>query len=110
MMSKNLKPDPATATGAGTLESVIGSQAITIAVKITGGPSAVTVDIEGSIGVKGDGDSGVLATHIMTAAELTAGFAMFHIAGKPADWINYNVITLTGGTAPTVAIRVKSVE
>ena len=74
----------------------------TFSIDITGAPSAVSVDIEGSIAGSG---AFTLATHAMTAGELTATTAGFHITGKPVSMLRYN-ITITGGTSPTATIRV----
>ena len=101
-MSKYLMLDAATATGAG---SAIGfkqmQENVTFQVDITGAPTAVTVDIEGSV----DGTPAAqLAQHAMTAGELTATTAIFHISGKPVGNVQANVTALTGGTSPTVTV------
>jgi len=95
--------DAATATGAGNASSqqrLISDSSYTIG--ITGAPSAVTVDIEGSF----DGVTFFqLAQHVMTAGELTATKAMFHISGKPVLFFQANLITLTAGSSPTVTVK-----
>ncbi len=72
----------------------------TVSVSITGAPSAVTIDIEGTI------DDGAtwhqLVQHPFSAGELTATTVMFHFTNKVVDKIRHNLTTLTGGTAPTV--------
>lgn len=92
----------AVATGEGgalSQQRLISDSSYTIG--ITGAPSAVTVDIEGSF----DGETFFqIAQHVMTAGELTATKAMFHIAGKPVMFIRANLTTLTGGTSPTVTV------
>ena len=94
--------DAAVATGAGGAHSqqrLISDSSYTV--NITGAPSAVTVDIEGSF----DGETFFqIAQHAMTAGELTATKAMFHIAGKPVMFIRVNLTTLTAGTSPTVTV------
>lgn len=92
--------DAATATGAGEANSnhkFFSDSSYTV--ETVGSPSAVTVDIEGSL----DGETFYqIGRHIFTAAEITAGKAMFHIAGKPVIFSQANLITLTGGTSVTV--------
>ena len=108
-MSEVLTPNPAIATGKGDSASVLGSRSIAVLIEITGAPTAVTVDIEGGIAQKGDTTKVIqLAQHVMSAGELTAGFAMFFILDKPVSWINYNVINLVGGVSPTVKVSFKA--
>lgn len=72
-----------------------------VQIKITGAPTAVTVDLEGSL----DGTIWVsLASHIMSAAELTATQALFHVVDKPTRRVRANVKTLTAGSTPTVTV------
>ncbi len=74
----------------------------TVQVTITGAPSAVTVDLEGSL----DGETFfVLSTHPFTGGELTATAAMFHTVDKPVTYIRLNLLTLTAGTSPTVTAK-----
>lgn len=72
----------------------------TVQATITGAPTAVTIALEASL------DNGVswnaLGTYAFVAADLTAGFAMFHVVNKPAELVRLNLTVLTGGTAPTV--------
>lgn len=92
--------DAAAATGPSTTYANGLSDAQSAQFNITGGPTAVTVTIEGSL------DQGVtwdaIATHAFTAGELSAGVASISIADKPRDLIRHNLTVLTGGTAPTV--------
>lgn len=68
-------------------------------VDITGGPSAVTVILEGSI----DGnDFGIISTHAFSAADLTNTTAIFFDLDSPLLHIRLNLTVLSGGTAPTV--------
>ncbi len=95
-----------TATGAGAgstassgLDKVIKDH--TIQATITGAPTAVTVDLEGSL----DGTTWfILDSHVFTAGELTATAAIVHILGAPVRHIRGNLTVLTGGTAPTVTM------
>jgi len=92
--------DAVTATGAGTTWPVrMKPRNHTVQVTITGVPTAVTIDLEGSL----DDTTWVsLASHIMSAGELTATAAMFHVVDKPVRYVRLNLILLTAGTAPTV--------
>jgi len=73
----------------------------TIQITITGAPTAVTVDLEGSL----DGTTWVsLASHVMSAAELTAAKALFHVGNKPTRRVRINLKTLTAGSSPTVTV------
>jgi hypothetical protein len=92
--------DAVTATGASDSKKFnYLVQDHTVQATITGAPSAVTVDLEGSL----DGVTFFsLESHVFTAGELTATGAMFHIIDKPVLFVNINLTTLTGGSAPTV--------
>jgi len=92
--------DAATATGASPTWAVrMKPRNHTVQFTITGAPTAVTVDLEGSL----DDSTWVsLASHVMSAAELTATKGMFHIFDKTVRYVRTNLTTLTGGTAPTV--------
>jgi len=66
----------------------------------TGTLTAVTVDIEGSI----DGETYFqIGQHVLTAGQLTAKKAMFHIAGKPVKSWLANITTLNG-TNPVITV------
>ena len=92
----------ATATGASTSHPVrMKPRNHTIQVTITGAPTAVTVDLEGSLD---DTTFVSLADYVLTAADLTATAAMFHVVDKPVRYIRANVTNLVGGTAPTVTV------
>ena len=95
--------DAATATGAGTeqhLKSIPSD--FTIQTLHTGSPTTVVLDIEGSID---DKNYVQIAQHTLAAAT-----DMFHISGKPMEWIKANITTLTGGTAPTVTVQIRANE
>jgi len=72
-----------------------------VQITITGAPTAVTVDLEGSL----DGSTWVsLASHVMSAAEITAAQALFHVVDKPTRRVRANLKVLTAGTSPTVTV------
>ena len=100
--------DAATSTGASNSIPVRKiMQDHTVQATITGAPSAVTVDLEGSL----DGDNWFqLGTHPFTAGELTAAQAMFHVVEKPVRYVRLNLTTLTGGTSPTVTALYEGFE
>lgn len=90
----------ATATGASATWPVrMKPRNHTIHFSITGAPTAVTVDLEGSLD---DSNWVSLASYVMSAAELTATTAMFHVVDKPVRYVRTNLILLTGGSSPTV--------
>jgi len=94
--------DAATATGVSTSHPVrMKPRNHTVQFTITGAPTAVTVDLEGSLD---DTTFVSLASYVMTADELTATAAMFHVVDKPVRFIRVNLKTLTAGTAPTVTV------
>jgi len=65
----------------------------TIHLVTLGVPTAVTVDLEGSSnGV----DWSSLAEHVMSAEELTAETAIFHVVNKLIRYIRVNATLLTG--------------
>lgn len=59
----------------------------------TESPTAVTIDLEGSLG---GSDFFQLATYSFTAGDLAAKKAMFHVVNKPVDHVRLNLTTLTG--------------
>ncbi|PCJ39130.1 MAG: hypothetical protein COA71_14535 [SAR86 cluster bacterium] len=72
----------------------------TVQITTTGDPTAVTVDLEASL----DNETFIqIGTHPFPAEDITAGNAMFHVIDKPVQFIQLNLTTLTGGTAPTVS-------
>ena len=98
----------ATATGAGAAQRTFSIPTHHTVVASMGGSvvaTAVTVALEGSlIGGSTNKDWFTLASHVFTAAEITAEAAMFHIADKPTKFVRANLETLSGGTAPTVTV------
>ena len=99
----------ATSTGAGSSQrvSMIPSQH-TIQATMGGTlvATAVTVDLEGSLD---DSTWFQLARHAFSAGEISAEAAMFHVNDKPVKYVRANLITLTGGTAPTVTVKYEPV-
>ena len=99
----------AAATGAGSSQKVsqIPSQH-TVAATMGGTvvATAVTVDLEGSID---DTTWFQLARHAFSAGEISAEAAMFHVIDKPVRYVRANLITLTGGTDPTVTVKYEPV-
>lgn len=103
---KYLLLDAATATGAGSDVNTytVDSETLglhSVQVNTTGSPTAVTVALEGSLN---DDNYVALATHSFSAAEISAGYAMFHVVNKPVKHLRANVTTLTGGSSPTVTV------
>ena len=72
-------------------------------VEITGGPTAVTVRVEGNQGTTVY-DPGGMAEFTMNAGQLAAGIGTFEIVEHTVKNIRGNLITLTGGAAPTVTL------
>ena len=94
--------DAATTTGASPRWKAYKASYHTIQADVTGSPTAVTIDLEGSLN---DGTYFTLATHPFTSAELTAASAMFHVESKYVEYVKVNVTNLQGGTSPTVTVR-----
>jgi hypothetical protein len=72
-------------------------------VEITGGPTAVVVRVEGNHNTSIYDPTG-MAEFTMSAGQLAAGIGSFVIVEHPVKKIRGNLITLTGGTAPTVTL------
>lgn len=92
-----------TTTGAGTAVPI--NEYIenwTCQVTITGGPSAVTVRIEGNLGGTLYDPTG-MAVQTLSAGQLAAGIATFLIPNGYMANLRAYVVTLTGGTDPTVS-------
>ena len=92
--------DAVTTTGASTAKAfskIVKSH--TVQVTVTGSPTAVTVDLEGSL----DNITFFqLDTHPFNNGEIPSGKSMFHVINKPVRFVRLNLTKLTGGTAPTV--------
>jgi len=92
----------ATSVGAGNaVQPAPGTSDHSYDIAITGSPIAVTVTLEGTI----DGQNWVaLDTHVMTAGELLAGYALVFVTGKPVGLVRGNLTLLTGGANPEVSM------
>jgi hypothetical protein len=102
MMKEIILLDAVTVTGAGDAKIPLESyKCWSVQVNITGAPTAVTVALEGNI----TGTIfGTMVSHALSAAELIATQANFIITEMPANQIRGKLITLTGGTNPTVTM------
>ena len=93
-----------TSTGAGTPKVVKQAyKSWGCDVEITGGPTAVVVRVEGNHGTNIYDPTG-MAEFTMSAGQLAAGIGTFEIVEHRVKNIRGNLITLTGGTAPTVTL------
>ncbi len=74
-------------------------------VRLTGSPASAVVRLEGNQGQDTTSFSPVgILTITCAAGELTAGICMGTVPNVPAKVIRGNVVTLTGGAAPTVSM------
>ncbi len=94
----------ATAVGAGDVAAIGGPAAlggvprkIAWEKRVTGGPAAVQVDIEGSL------DN---SNWYQLDTENTTGNTFREITQRGAKFIRARLVTLTGGTSPTVTARI----
>lgn len=89
-----------TSTGAGSSNSLgSGLEKHTWEIVVTGAPATVSITLQGSI----DGTNWyTLDTSTTTTSE------MRHVVNKPVRFIRANLGTLTGGTSPTVTVRILS--
>ena len=71
----------------------------TVQVITTGAPTAVTVNLEGSLN---NVIFEEMASHSFSIEQITNRSAMFHVTDKSVEFIRLNLITLTGGSNPTV--------
>ena len=94
--------DAVTSTGACTSGRVSNiASRITYSVVVSGAPSAVTLNLEGSI----DNISWfTLDTSTTTTSE------MRHIANRGVHYVRGNLVTLTGGSSPTVTVKISAGE
>lgn len=87
---------------AGTYATVLRTDdEATVAIQgvLTGDPTAVTIDVLGSL----DGVTyGIIDTHVFTAGELTAANSFFFVADKPTPFMKLDVSTYTITTASTL--------
>ena len=97
--------DEVTSTGPETAKVVTQSyKSWGCDVVLTGSPTAVTVRVEGNQGADIYDPEG-MAELVLTAPQLAAGIATFEIANHRIKKIRGNLITLTGGTAPTITMN-----
>ena len=103
-MAKTLL-DAATATGASvsvTMHKKPSRHTFQVTMGGTVVATAVTVDVEASLD---DITYFTLVSHALSAGEIAAEGAMFHLVDMPVKYIRANLTTLTGGTAPTVTVK-----
>ena len=101
---KYLLLDAVTSTGAETAQPVRQAyKSWGCDVEITGSPTVVIVRVEGNQGTT-IYDPGGMAEFTMNAGQLAAGIGTFEIVEHTVKNIRGNLITLTGGTAPTVTL------
>lgn len=103
-MAKTLL-DNATATGVSVavkMNRKPGNHTFAVTMGGTVPATAVTVDVEGSLD---DITYFQLVSHALSAGEITALGAMFHLIDMPVKYIRANLTTLTGGTAPTITVK-----
>ena len=103
MITKNLGT---TAVVAVLAQEEILNDATNVAVQtiLTGDPTAVTVDVEGSL----DGSNwGLVESHDFSAGELTALSQLFYVVDKPMPFIRINISTATFTTSGTVTTLIR---
>lgn len=94
--------DAATATGAGTSKDLEESKSDHfMIVSLTGGPSTISVDLEGSH----DGSMWVVLANASTGAGATRTAS---VVGKPVRYVRANLVELSGGTSPTASVTIAS--
>lgn len=104
LSEKYLLLDAVTSTGAETAKVVKQAYKSWLCdVEITGAPTAVVVRVEGNHNTTIYDPTG-MAEFTMGAAQLAAGIGSFVIVEHPVKKIRGNLITLTGGTTPTVTL------
>ena len=96
--------DAVTSTGAETAQVVKQAyKSWGCDVEITGAPTAVVVRVEGNQGTNIFDPTG-MAEFTMDSGQLAAGIGTFVMAEQTVKNIRGNLITLTGGTAPTIKL------
>jgi len=96
------------AASTGTSESTViisgadtGQTEHSFQIVTNGSPSAVTIQIEGTI----EGTNyQCLLQHILTVAELTEGTALIHLINKTIPKIRVKITKLEGGVSPEVSV------
>jgi hypothetical protein len=93
----------ATATGAGPVVDLgVVRSSHTLQTTVTGAPTGVSVNLEGSLAV--GGPWAVLANSTSTTGDVQTA------SGKAVRYVRANLVTLTGGTAPTVTALIASAQ
>jgi hypothetical protein len=96
-------------TGDGEMTDISSDSLMTWAcdVSTTGVPTSVTVRVEGNLGGTVFDTTG-MAEHVLTAAQLAITpnpFSSFAFSVGPARQIKGVLVTLAGGTSPTVTMK-----
>lgn len=92
-----------TATGAGTVVDLGVVRSVhTMQTTVTGTPTGVAVNLEGSLSASGPW--GTLVASTSTAGDVQT------VSGKAVRYVRANLATLTGGTSPTVTALVASAQ
>lgn len=73
----------------------------TFYVNVTGAPTAVRLEVQGSINST---NFFTLACHDFSVQDITAGKSMFHVVSKPCMQMKIKVSKLSGGVAPTITM------
>lgn len=91
-----------TATGTTALYNVPGNDIHTMQAIVTGSPASCTVHLEGSI------DS----THWfdLSGDQTCTSSMMFHVVARSVLYVRGNLITLSGGTSPTVTLSYSGIR
>lgn len=93
----------ATSTGQGTITDLgVVRSTHTLQTTVTGGPSGVTVTLQGSLSAAGPWLT--LATSTSTTGDVQTA------TGKAVRYIAADLVTLTGGTTPTVTAYIASAQ
>lgn len=90
-----------TATGAGVSRGIEGRNIISWSYEVTGGPTAISIQLEGRIGRAG-------TYRILSGPIATLGGDIVTGIDANVDEVRLNLVTLTGGTAPTVTGRINA--
>lgn len=93
----------ATATGPGTVVDLgVVRSSHTMQTTVTGAPASVSVNLEGSLAAAGPW--AVLANSTSTTGDVQTA------TGKAVRYVRANLVTLTGGTSPTVTALIASAQ
>jgi hypothetical protein len=86
--------DALSSTGVTAALATAGNDKHTVAAVVTGSPAACTVRLEGSV----DGTN----YFDLSGAQTCTSTTMFHVVDRVVVFVRVRVVTLSGGTAPTV--------